>query len=229
MKTEYSSKLAQELSKIASKSVPVAVDVVNIQIAADATLDDFCRAFVKEGYRKNPLMAERVNLTEEELRSYCQFLIQKRVEIVNGKCREWQLIKRFAMPCFIEMVLTSIGIVKVREKGIELVPTCEMSDLKAEDFMETSGKVEAFVNDLAVVCGAMPADLEGDVDLMSMAVIDGYVRGMEKVDSPVAEYVAWFLQLTLEEKLFTNLYRVQYDDVRTIESMIASLGKVIVG
>lgn len=64
---------------------------------------------------------------------------------------------------------------------------------------------------------------------MSMAVIDGYVRGMEKVDSPVAEYVAWFLQLTLEEKLFTNLYRVQYDDVRTIESMIASLGKVIVG
>lgn len=229
MSTQYSSQLASKLKGVAPKPIPVAVETLSIQIATGATLIDFARAFVEEGYRKNPLLAERVNLTEEELLDYCNYLITKRVEVVNQQCKDWRQVSRLAMPCFVELVLTSIGKVDLRKQGIKIVPTVkDPSTLDYKSALEISSKIEAFEDDLAVVVGAMPGAEDGDPSVMTMAIINEYVRGMSSVDDPVAQYIVYFLQLTLEEQLFDNLYRMQYDDVRTISAQIASLGKVLV-
>lgn len=229
MSTQYSSQLSSALKGVAPKPIPVAVETLSIQIATGAALTDFAKAFVEEGYRKNPLLAERVALTEEELLEYTSYLITKRVEVVNQQCKDWRKVCRLAMPCFVELVLTSIGRVDLRKQGLRITPVVnEPSSMSYEDALKISAKVEAFEDNLAVVIGAMPGNEEGDPSVMTMAIINDYVRGMSDVDDPVAEYIVYFLQLTLEEQLFDNLYRMQYDDVKTIEAQIASLGKVLV-
>lgn len=229
IRSNYSSKLSSELKRVAPKPIPVAVETLNIQIATGATLTDFAKAFVEEGYRKNPLLAERVALTEEELLEYIHYLISKRVEVVSSACKDWRKICRLSMPCFVELILTSIGKVQLRNQGIEIYPVvAEPSTMSYEAAMKVSAKVEAFEDCLAVVIGAMPGNMDGDESIMTMAVINGYVRSMSVVDDPVAEYITYFLQLTLEEQLFDNLYRMQYDDVKTIQAQIASLGRVLV-
>lgn len=223
------SSINKELENINSKRVSVPVRELHVRVAESEAMKSFNAAFVREGMRKNPLMADKVNLTETELADYENFLIHKRVEIVEGKCRDFRLIKRLAMPCFIERVLTDIGRVKILSQGLDIHPVADDSEtISLEEAIVISSKIEAFYDDLAVVIGAMPAAEEGNVETMTMALIEGYVLGQGDYNDPLLQYIVYFLQLTLEETQFNCLYYMRYDDVRTIESNISALGRSLV-
>lgn len=224
-----SSSIVQELTAMNSKHTSVPVRELHVRVAETEAMKSFNAAFIREGTRKNPLMADKVNLTENELEAYENFLIHKRVEIVEGKCRDFRLIKRLAMPCFIERVLTDIGRVKILDKGLDIHPVSDDSEvISLQEAITISNKIESFYDDLAVVVGAMPAAEEGNPELMTMALIEGYVLGMGDYNDPLLQYLVYFLQMTLEETQFNCLYYLRYDDVRTIESNISALGRSLV-
>lgn len=224
----FSSDVATKLKGVAPKPIPVPVRTINLQLTVGETVNDLSKAFVSEGYRKNPQLAERINLTEDELTSYCNYLVAKRVQIVNDECRDWRYVKLLAMPCFIEMMLTAVGKVSLKAQAIEIYPVSDAPEMTLEEAQNISDKILAFEDDLAIVVGAMPKQVEGDPDVMTMAIINGYVLGMKEINNPVAQYIVYFLGCKVEESMFDNLYYMQYDDVKSIHAEIASLGRVLV-
>ena len=224
-------KLGSIAKSIASKHTSVPVRDIHVVVSVDG-LKAFNQAFVREGERKNPLMAEKVNLTAQELEYYEKFLLKNRVDIVNGECRIFRNLKRLSIPCFVERVLSDVGRVQIRDRGLDIHPI--VSDDVAnfhftlEQAIEISNKIESFYDDLAVVIGAMPGDEEGNPETMTLALIEGYVTGMGDYDDPLIQYIVYALQSMCQETEFNCLYYMRYDDVKTIEANISALGRSLV-
>lgn len=228
-KTDFSS-IEADLREVNSKPTPVPIRELHVHIVESEAMRSFNEAFVREGYRKNPLLAAEMNLTEEELYDYEVFLIHKRVEIVQGRCKDFRLIRRFAMPCFIERVLTDIGKVRIPERGLIIYPKVDESieTIPVLEAQKISDRILAFYDDLSIVVGAMPGTEAGNPETMTMALIEDYVRGMGDYNDPVLEYIVYFLKLQLEEKQFNCLYYMEYDDAKTIAVNMATLGTRLV-
>ena len=209
---------------------PIAIKAETIKVTINGALfQDFGKAFVREAFRVNPLKAEQVQLTEEEVALYCTYLLAKRVECVNGDCKEFRKLKAFYIPCWIQYNLSMIGRVVDRDYGLIFEPECaEESIISFEEAQAISEKIGAFEDDLQIVQDAMPRDVHGDKDVMSTAMIADYVRSIRPVEHVASTYVTAFLGMKLkEEAAFKVLYRVQYDDVDFIASAIMHEKKVI--
>lgn len=224
-----SSSFSAEAAKIANKHVPTNMRTVTVKVEASEGLKQFNHAFVTEAGRKNPLMQDKVNLTEDELLQYEEFLISERVKIVDMKSTQFRYLKRLAMPCFVERVLTDIGEVVIRDRALSIHPVCEIKPrIDLQQAFEISSKIDAFYDDLAVVEGAMPGDTTGNPEVMTLALIEGYVMGMGDYDDPLVEYICYALGLLMDETQFNALYYMRYDDVKTIECNMAALGRSMV-
>lgn len=205
-----------------TKPTSVPMDVVHVEITSDNLLGDYARAFVREAYRVNPLRAEQVSLTEEEVQNYCTFLLTKRIECVEDACRDFRMLKNMYIPAWIQYNLSMIGEVLIRDKGLKLVPCMlERSQMTIEEALAISDKIGAFEDDLQVFLDAMPRSKAGDRDVMSTALIAGYVRALEPVEHVASTYVTAFLGMKLKEEVaMAVLYRVQYDDLGFIAAAL---------
>jgi hypothetical protein len=95
------------------------------------------------------------------------------------------------------------------------------SKMSFEEALVISEKIGSFQDDLQIVKDAMPRSIEGDVDVMSTALIADYVRALKPVEHVASTYVTAFLGMRLkEEAAMGALYRVQYDDVAFIASAL---------
>lgn len=203
-----------------SKPTSVPMETVEVTIGGDL-LEDFGKAFVKEAWRKNPLRAEQVNLTPEEVQDYCDYLLTQRVKQIHDDCPDWRKLKNLYIPAFIQYNLSMIGLVILRDRGLKLIPTIEASKMSFEEALAISEKIGSFEDDLQIVKDAMPRSIEGDVDVMSTALIADYVRALKPVEHVASTYVTAFLGMRLkEEAAMAALYRVQYDDVAFIASAL---------
>ena len=207
-----------------TKPISVPMELVEVEISELNLFGDFAKAFVKEAYRKNPLRAEQVALTEEELVKYVKFLVKQRIDSVNGTCAIFRKLKALYMPCWIQYNLSMIGKVILRDIGLTLVPVVKDEEIISyEEAMEISSKIGAFEDDLQIVKDAMPRSEEGNPDVMSTALIADYVRSIKKVQHVASTYVTAFMGLTLrKEAAMQVLYRVQYDDIEFIRSALIS-------
>lgn len=221
--------LTQEAAKLAAKHVPTDMRNINVNVSVSNGMKQFNHAFVEEARRKNPLMADSVGLTEEELENYENFLLKNRVDIVNMESKNFRQLKRLAMPCFVERALTDVGEVVLRDRALDIHPVF-VGEVKIDlsEAIAISNKIEAFYNDLAVVEGAMPADPNGNVEVMTLALIEGWVMGMGDYNDPLVEYICYALGLMMDETEFNSLYYMRYDDVKTIECNMAALGRSLV-
>lgn len=203
--------------------ISVQQEVIEVEISAENLLGDYALAFVKEAYRVNPLRAEQIELTADELTKYCHYLLFKRVQSVSDECTDFRKLKCLYIPVWIQYNLAMIGEVVIRDKGIKLVPVMEEPEFTFEDALKVSEKVGMFEDDLQIVQDAMPRDRAGNKDVMSTALIAGYVRSLEKVEHVSSTYVTAFLGMKLrEEAAFQVLYRVQYDDTAFIASALTT-------
>lgn len=194
---------------------------IEVELSAENLLGDYARGFVREAYRVNPLRAEQVDLKSEEVEEYAKYILSERVKCVKGECKDFRKLKSLYIPSYLQYNISMIGEVVIREKGIRLIPTCEPSEMTLDQALVISNKIGAFEDDLQVVRDAMPREITGDRDVMSTAMIAGYVRSMEKVQHVSATYVTAFLGMKLRQELaFATLYRVQYDDVAFIASAL---------
>lgn len=183
---------------------------------------DYAQAYVKEALRINPLAFQEIGLTSEELYDYFIFLLISRIESLSPKgCKLWRELKACYIPDFFQFVLTQVGVVIDQASGLKFVPV--YSGAKPDvDYLATSSKIEFFTHYGLTACkDAMPRGVEGDLETMSFIIIGDYVYGRNETLTPLCSYVAAFLGLKLSEELtFKMLYRVRYDDVEFIKSML---------
>lgn len=206
-----------------AKPISVPMETIEVKVEGDL-FGNYAIAFVKEAYRKNPLRAEQVKLTAEEVDAYSRFLLTKRIESVNGTCADFRKLKALYIPAWIQYNLAMIGRVVIRDRGITLVPVEESaSKMTLEEAIKVSEKIGMFEDDLQIVQDAMPRTEDGDLDVMSTALIAGYMRSLNPVKHVASTYAAAFMGLKLKEEVaFAALYRVQYDDIAYIASALTT-------
>lgn len=212
-----------ELDLGSAKPTSVPMEVINVKVEGDL-FGNYATAFVKEAWRKNPLRAEQVQLTAEEVDAYSRYLLTKRIESINGTCSDFRKLKALYIPAWIQYNLSMIGRVVIRDRGITLMPMEEQaSQMTLEQAIEISEKIGMLEDDLQIVKDAMPRSEDGDLDVMSTAFIAGYMRSLNPVKHVASTYAAAFMGLKLKEEVaFATLYRVQYDDIQYIASALTT-------
>lgn len=213
----------QNLDLGTGQPTSVPMETVDVQISSQLLVKNYAIAFVREAYRVAPLRAEQVALTSEEVVNYVDYLFTKRVECVDDNCKDWRKLKNLAIPSYVQYILSQVGTVVVRDYGLKLHPVVQTpSTMTFEDALVISDKIRAFENDLQVVVDAMPREKTGNIDVMSCALIDGYVRSFRKAEHVSSTYAAAFANMKLvQESAFNALYRVQYDDLEFIAAALA--------
>lgn len=203
------------------------LETIAVEIDPKLMLHDYARAYAMEFYRRNPVRAEAVNITEEELAEYFTSLVALRVQCVQGKCKLWREAKALLIPAWVEFTLSQIGEVVDTDRGLRFIPTFE-KDVDIDAMLSTSNKLRSFIPDGVVLNkDALPRGIEGDYETMSMAIIGNYVNSQSKDSHPIASYVAAFLGFKLlEETSFKMLYRVRYDDVQFIKRSLLTEGAI---
>jgi len=204
------------------------MDTIEVEVSTSPILKDFGNAFVMEAERKAPLKAEKVNLTADEVVRYAGFLLKQRVLYVKQECKLWRKLKVLWIPAFIQFALDRFGKVVDRQFGLELIPCVDDAnllggDMSYEEAVTISEKIAAFESELQILQDAMPRSIEGDADVMTTALIAGYVRSMKVVKHVASTYITAFLNLKLkQEVMFKALYRVQYDDIKYIQTALTT-------
>jgi len=198
-------------------------EVVEVVVQPNAVLGNFAKAFVTEAERRNPLTFDRVQLTEQEVEDYVHYLMSRRVESVRQECKDFRKLKILWIPSFVQYALRLVGSVTIYGEGLILTPVMkEMSELTFDQARVISEKIGAFSPELQLVQDAMPRDVQGNVDVMSTALIAGYVCARKEVHV-AATYVCAFMGLKLQqEAAFQVLYRLRYDDLEYIASALVT-------
>jgi hypothetical protein len=210
------------------KPTAVPQETIEVDITTEQFLGDFAKAFVAEAARVNPLRSEQVKLTREEVTNYCDFLLDQRVKCIDNECELWRKLKSLYIPSFIQYALSLIGECRLRDRGLLIRPIkTKQSTMTFEEALSVSEKIGSFIDDLQIVQDAMPRSTEGDKDVMTSALIAGYVVSMQPVDHVISTYMVAFLGLKLKEEMaFKVLYRVQYDDLDFIASALLTEKKL---
>lgn len=210
-----------DLGSVKPTSIPM--QIVEVKVEGDL-FSSYAKAFVAEAYRKNPLRAEQIGLTAEEVEAYSRYLVTKRIESVSNNCADFRKLKVLAMPAWIQYNLAMIGEVSIRDRGLKLVPIdSHPSSMSFDEALKVSEKISMFEDDLQIVYDAMPRSTSGDLDVMSTALIAGYMRSLNPVKHVAATYASAFMGLKLaEEMAFATLYRVQYDDIQFIATALTT-------
>jgi len=202
---------------------PTNVDYQEIKVNLDpqVMLKDYALAYANELWRRNPVRAQQVNLTEAELGAYFEGLLVLRVQCINNACTEWRRAKALLIPSWIEFTLTQVGTVIDHDRGLKFTPVLDLTT-DIQQLLQISEKLAVFQTDGVVLHkDALPRTFEGDPDVMGMVICQNYVVSQSKIPHPIASYVAAFLGFKLEqEKHFGILYRVRYDDVSYIRDQL---------
>lgn len=210
-----------------TKPTTVGLEVIEVTINPDLLISGYADAYSKELYRRNPGRAQQVNLTADNLYSYFKGCLAIRIESLTGNCKVWRQAKSLLIPAWIEFTLSQVGVVIDTDRGLRLQPTFSY-DYDINELLETSNKLRSFMADgLVLNRDAFPRSDEGDPDTMSMAIIDGFVQSQSRDAHPITSYIAAFLGFKIkEEAVFKLLYRVRYDDVNFISSMLLREGSI---
>ena len=211
-----------------AKPTAVENERLEVLIQPQELLADYAKNFVSEGFRKHPLLAQQVNISAEEVFNYAKYLLNTRIQHVNGDRRQFRDHQLLFVPAWIEYTISNIGVLVIRELGLTFVPVMDEPVISYEEARDISRKVQMFEGTLQVVTNAFPNDTNGDQDLMTTAIIANYVRSSKELVHPVTTYLTAFLGLKLrEENAFSVLYRVQYDDISYLRQALDSEGSVI--
>jgi hypothetical protein len=215
--------MAQSYDTLDFGTVPTTVGSTDIlvELNPDFMFGDFAEAYVQECFRRNPIRANEVKITSEELKEYIQGILAIHIENDHHECKNWRNAKQLYIPTWIQFIISKVGTVWDYNSGRKFVPQFN-HEYDMENLIKTSNKLRMFIADgISMRKDAFPRDTEGDLDFMSYAIINDYVVGINKDQHPIASYVAAFLGFQLQkEAAFSILYSVRYDDINFIRSQL---------
>lgn len=219
-------------------SKPCDYQVVKVVVDPVKMIADWGLAYARDLERRNPLKyraakcdvtidseVKTIALTEEVVTKYMTQLIIYRIKDVNNELKGiYQQLKRLGVPAWIQFAISQIGIAHDWERGLEFVPV--LSGAKDEYSIDTMLKISSVLRSFEpdgkpFFVNAWPKTKEGDKDVMSYAIIDGFVSGNDVDAHPLKTYIAGFLGMKLKEELtYKMLYRINYDEVTQLRTML---------
>lgn len=201
---------------------PVKQETIVVSLNPEIMVDGFASAVVREAQRKAPLVFANEPITSEEMVTLCRGILKLRVDSVNDENINWRKMKLINIPDFIQMSISMVGEVIIKESGIRLIPQMD-GEVDIDEMIAISNKLEAYSDYIHMQKDAFPRAKEGNIDVMSTALINDYVRSLRTATHPADTYVAAFLGFKLqEETTFQILYRINYDDIEYVSSSINS-------
>ena len=199
---------------------------VKVMLSPETMVKPYAKSYHNELYRRNPVKAQAVGLTEDDLYFYFSQLLLIRVQQVNDTLMYWRQAKALYIPDWIQFTLTQVGYAIDRNKGFKFVPVLD-GEVDMNKCLDISNRIQSFeIDNVGMSHDAFPRETSGDLDTMSMAVIDGYVKGVN-VSHPISSYVSAFIGAKImEEQAFSMIYRVRYDDVDFIAHMLLNTKEI---
>lgn len=204
-----------------TKPTTTVIEEITVQLNPQIFVEGYAKAYLGEMVRRNPMRAKASAITADDLQDYFMSLIAIRMEQIQGHCPVWRQAKELYVPAWIQFVLSRIGRVVDVERGLMITPSMK-SEYDIDKMLSVSNRLSVFKSDgIAILKDAFPRSIEGDKDLMMMAIINGYVQSMTSVPHPIQSYISAFLGMRLEEEAtYKLLYRVRYDEVNFIKQML---------
>lgn len=204
-----------------TKARAVKQEVIEITIDPELIMEGYAKAYVAELNRRNPDRLKASGITHQALHEYFKGLLAIRIQSLEGNLHDWRKAKQLYIPSWIEFAISRVGIVVDAKLGLKFVPKADIN-YDMTSLLDMSDQLQTFLADGVVLHrDAFPRTEEGDMEVMSMAIIDGYVRSGKDDAHPISAYIAAFLGFKLkQETAFQMLYRVCYDDVDFIRDMI---------
>lgn len=204
-------------------------DQITVEIDPDVMIDDYSDAVVADLQRRNPTRYAAINAQREELEKdpldilvprYVRILLAIRVESIKGSCPNWRQARELNIPPYIQYVLSQIGEVNDIDRGLKITPSFDY-EYDINEALEISSLIESFTGDSVVLLkDAFPRSRQGDKETMSLAIIDNYVKGIDRTH-PAKSYITVFLGMKLKEETeLRALYRIRYDDIDFVRSML---------
>jgi len=206
-----------------SRSYGISVEELSLTFNL-SMFSDYAKAYYGEIQRRNIRKLESSELSVEELETYFKSLFIIRIKSLGiSGFKEWRQARQLYIPAWIQLIISKYGVLNKPEFGIRIVPTID-GTVNVNDLLVTSNKLSSFVDDgMFMVKDGFPRETEGDVDVMMMAVFENQVRGIIRPDnpSPLAQLVTAFTNAKIEQDTTLKaLYRISYDDVDFIKSML---------
>lgn len=220
----------QSFSNLDFGTIPTGAmtETIQVEINPETMVTAFAGAYAKELVRRNPIRANdpQSQVTADELDTYFQGLLKIRVESVDNNCKVWRQAKRLVIPAWIQFALSRVGVVRIPEEGLIFTPVINV-DYDIDKLLEISDKLRNYIPDgIKVFEDAFPRSEKGDIETMTMCLIENTVNG-HKLSHPVSSYVAAFLGFRARSDMASKaLYRIRYDDVDFITSMIIHEGSL---
>ena len=200
-------------------------DDITVVITDDNIAKPYVHGFISEMYRINPIFSKAIQLSEEELMDYINYLISERCKQVNGDYHARNRNKNMWIPDFIQYVISMIGIVEKRELGLRMIPEYGSEVISYEQATVVSNKLAQTQDFMSLSRNAFPKDEFGDAEVMTTVLVSTSVKSMNVLTHPVNQLITAFLGMRLkEEAMHGILYRVQYDDLQYLTNVLASIG-----
>lgn len=204
-----------------TKPTTTKLDYIDFEIHPETMVDDYADAYLRELRRRNPLKFIAVKDKLADIKTYFRGILKIRVQSITNDCPVWRQAKRLVIPAWLQFVISQIGQIVDYEYGLVITPKFDF-DYDISEMLEFSNILESFMNDgVSMFKDAFPRDHKGDTEVMKMAVLDGYVKSMTSNSHPLSSYVNAFVGAKVSSVIECSmLYRVRYDDVSFIRSML---------
>lgn len=199
---------------------PTSYDVVPVVIRTDSeVMKEFTSAFVDAVKSKLLTEGGALPVSENDIKLYLEYAVFARVRICMGKPSSlWGRYDKYRIPSFLAVCLAQIGRVERADLGIQLNPVWGEEVDPAID-AQTLGKVNSLFAVLEnrgfeMVMG-LPKDTSGSLQMMSLQVTEGFVKGTNSDAHPSMAVIASFFAVSgLASVLGAQAFRVSYGPVK---------------
>lgn len=165
-------------------------------------------------------------LTKADFFKYCNTLLKTRVDWVNGTRALFHPATPIAVPSFLSLLMSNIGLAEDYERGIVLYPQYSPKDVFVEKEMLS---ISALLHGLSQsfryeVASGYKRDKMGSWELMAMQLIGGVIVSDDNKAHPVYATMCSVLGLKMLEEVL--LPRVRYADVNLLRQLLRQVTSV---
>jgi len=226
--------LEDSLKRFSEERVTAAAvrfDAVNVEIDLGAEiLSTYAEELWLAWDQATQLRGWRMPFAKEELLAYCCALVAMRVAYCQGKRVSIRPTDRIAVPSFLSVVLSNVGLTRDVELGIELRPIVKPAaePNPHEDDVEWLEGMSRKIKTLAPLgveyAEGYSRSRDGSYDFMTMALLEGEMRNIAKKPHPVYALLASTLGVRGIETVLSP--RVTYGSVGHFASLVRNLAAV---
>lgn len=208
---------------------PIMFIRVRVKMFPSDMFDELARAYHQEVVRVNKSRNPYIDgLTVLDLKKYFATLFTMRLgQVTTGVQPEYRNSYRsVAVPVLLYQILTSIGEVEDKKRGIILLPAGEVDGellLSESELRRISDSLRMLEN-----CGlrqvkGLPYATDGDFEFMAMAKVQNEIRYFSNDPHPVKAFLASFLDRKIEDECLFGSNRVLYGTTELYASRLTRL------